>query len=141
MKKIQIKISGDTHSSCNVLLNTLKGTKITLPAVILYYSTLSGANRQILTPKRYDEHPRHSYRETPSRYGSPIISRHACHCICLLTTPSLQMTYLNFFYLTNLFILCTSSLRTRSSRVVCVTQSREFKSICSHQLLIFVVFN
>ena len=31
---------------------------ITLPAVILYYSTLSGTSRQILTPKRYDEHPR-----------------------------------------------------------------------------------
>ena len=30
---------------------------ITLPAVTIYYSTLSGTNRQILTPKRYDEHP------------------------------------------------------------------------------------
>ena len=65
MKKLQIKISGDTHSSCNFLRNTLKGTKITLPVVILYYSTLSGTNRQILTSKRYDEHPRNFYRGFP----------------------------------------------------------------------------
>ena len=31
---------------------------ITLGALILYYSTLSSTNRQILTRKRYDEHPR-----------------------------------------------------------------------------------
>ena len=43
-EKLQIKISGNTHSSCHVLLNTLKGTAITLPEVILYYSTLSGTN-------------------------------------------------------------------------------------------------
>ena len=43
-EKLQIKISGDTHSSVIFLLNTLKGTKITLLAVILYYSTLSGTN-------------------------------------------------------------------------------------------------
>ena len=28
-----------------------------LLAVILYYSTLSGTNQQILTPKRYDKDP------------------------------------------------------------------------------------
>ena len=27
-EKLQIKISGDAHSSCHILLNTLKGTKI-----------------------------------------------------------------------------------------------------------------
>ena len=47
------------------LLNTLKGTKITLPVVILYYSTLSGTNQQILTPKRYNQHPPHIYRGVP----------------------------------------------------------------------------
>ena len=41
---------------------TVKGIAIALPAVILYYSTLSGTIRQILTPKRYDEHPRHFCR-------------------------------------------------------------------------------
>ena len=51
-EKLEIKISGE-------LLNTLKGTEITLPAVILYHNTLSGKNRQIVTPKRYDEHPGH----------------------------------------------------------------------------------
>ena len=30
-------------------------------AIILYYSTLTGTNRQILTPKRYDEHTRIFY--------------------------------------------------------------------------------
>ena len=64
-EKLQIKIGRDAHSSCHFLLNTLKVTVITLPAVILYYSTLSGTNRQILTPKRYDEHPRHFYRGIP----------------------------------------------------------------------------
>ena len=64
-EKLEINISGDTQSSCHFLLNTLKGTKIILPAVILYYSTLSGTNRQILTPKRYDEHPSHFYRGVP----------------------------------------------------------------------------
>ena len=54
-----------------IFYSALKGTAITLPAVILYYSTLSGTNRQILTPKRYDEHPRHFYtrvllRDKPS---------------------------------------------------------------------------
>ena len=63
--KLQIKISRDAHSSCHFLLNTLKDTAITLLAVILYYSILSGTNRQILTPKRYDEHPRHFYRGVP----------------------------------------------------------------------------
>ena len=43
-EKLEIKISGNAHSSCHVLLNTLKGTAITLPEVILYYSTLSGTN-------------------------------------------------------------------------------------------------
>ena len=56
-----MKISGNAHSSCHVLLNTLKGTAITLPEVILYHNTLSGTNRQILTPMN-DEHPRHFYR-------------------------------------------------------------------------------
>ena len=65
-EKLQIKVSGDSHSSCQFLFNTLKGTAITLPALILYYSTLSDTNQQILTPKRYDEHLRHFYREVPS---------------------------------------------------------------------------
>ena len=38
---------------------------ITLPAVILYYSRLNGINRQILTPERYDDHPRLFYRGVP----------------------------------------------------------------------------
>ena len=62
-EKLQIQISVNAHSSCHVLLNTLKGTAITLPGVILYFCTLSGTNLQILTSKRYDEHPRHLYRE------------------------------------------------------------------------------
>ena len=60
-EKLEIKISGE-------LLNTLKGTATTLPAVILYYCTLSGKNRQILTPNRYDEHPRHFYRVVTPGY-------------------------------------------------------------------------
>ena len=67
-EKLQIKISGETHSrflSFFAQYPQLKGTKITLLAVILYYSTLSGTNRQILTPKRYDEHHRHFYRGVP----------------------------------------------------------------------------
>ena len=64
-EKLQIKISGDTNNSFHFLLNTLKGTVITLPAVILYYSTLSGTNRQILTPKRYHKHHCRYYRGVP----------------------------------------------------------------------------
>ena len=62
-----IQITRNAYSSCHVLLNTLKGTctAITLPEIILYYSTLSGTNLQILTPKRYDKHSRHFYREVP----------------------------------------------------------------------------
>ena len=46
--------------SCHIFrLNTLKGTAIIVTVVILDFSTLSGTNLQILTPKRYDEHPRH----------------------------------------------------------------------------------
>ena len=41
----------------------------TLAAVILGFSTLSGTNPQIKTPKRYDEHPRHFYRGVPSLRG------------------------------------------------------------------------
>ena len=48
-------------------VEALRGTKITLPAVILYYSTLSGTNGQNLTPKRYDEHTRHFYRGVSPR--------------------------------------------------------------------------
>ena len=49
-EKLRIKISRVAHSSSP----TLKATAITqeLPAVIFYYSTLNGTNRQILTPKR-----------------------------------------------------------------------------------------
>ena len=61
-EKLQVKLSRDAHSSCHFLLNTLKYTVKTLLAVFLYYSTLSGTNRQILTPKRYNEHPHHFYR-------------------------------------------------------------------------------
>ena len=38
---------------------------ITLPAVIVYCSTLSGTGPQILTPKRYDEHLCHFYMGVP----------------------------------------------------------------------------
>ena len=65
-EKLHIQFSGDTH----FLLNTLKGTAITLPSVILYYSTLSGTNRQIFTPKRYDEHPCLFYRGVPPGVGN-----------------------------------------------------------------------
>ena len=44
----------------------------TLPAVILYYSTLSGTNRQILTPTRYQEHPRHFYRRVLLRSSATL---------------------------------------------------------------------
>ena len=71
-EKLQIKISGNAHSSCQVLLNTLKGTAITLSEVILYYSTLSGTNWQILSPKRYDEHPPHFYRGVPRGGGNNV---------------------------------------------------------------------
>ena len=54
------------HSSFHFLLNTAT----TFLAVILYYSTLSATNRQILTPKRYDEHP----RESPPPGYSPLKS-------------------------------------------------------------------
>ena len=64
-EKLQIQISGKAHSSCHVVLNTLKGTAITLSEVILYYSTVSGTNLQILTPERYDEHSRNFYRGVP----------------------------------------------------------------------------
>ena len=37
----------------------------TLAVVILGFSPLSGNNSEILPPKRYDEHPRHSFREVP----------------------------------------------------------------------------
>ena len=68
-----LQISRNACSSCHFLLNTLKGTAITLAAGILYYSTLSSANRQILTPKRYDEHPHHFYRGVPPFPGGYII--------------------------------------------------------------------
>ena len=69
---LQIQISGNAHSSCHVLLNTLKCTTIALPEVILYYSTLSGTNLQILTPKRYDKHPHHFYKGVPPPPGLSI---------------------------------------------------------------------
>ena len=40
-------------------LRPLKDTEATLSAVILSFSTLSDTKSQILTPERYDEHPRH----------------------------------------------------------------------------------
>ena len=69
-EKLQIKISGDTHTTVVPVIffaqypNTL-GITITLPAVILYYSTIRGTNRQMLNSKRYNEHPRHFYRGVP----------------------------------------------------------------------------
>ena len=42
-----------------------KGTETTLATVILGFSTLSGSNPQIQTPKRYDEHPRYFNRKVP----------------------------------------------------------------------------
>ena len=71
-EKLSIKISGNAHGSCHVLLNTLKGTATTLPEVILYYSTLSGTNSQILTAKRHDEHPRHFLRGVPQGLKIPL---------------------------------------------------------------------
>ena len=47
IEKLQIKIRRDAHSSRYFLLNTLKGTAITLPADILCYSTLSGTNCKV----------------------------------------------------------------------------------------------
>ena len=38
-------------------LRPLKCTEAVLSAAILGFSNLSGINSQILTPKRYDEHP------------------------------------------------------------------------------------
>ena len=64
-EKLQIKISRNAHGSCHVLLNTLQGTAITLLEVILYYNTLRGTKRPILTPERYDEHPHRFYRGVP----------------------------------------------------------------------------
>ena len=66
--KLKIKISGDTNSSCHFLLHTPKRNRDNF-TVILYYSTLSGTctNQHILTPKRYDEHPRHIIGESPPR--------------------------------------------------------------------------
>ena len=34
VKKLEIKIRGNAHSSCHVFLNALKGTAVTLPEVI-----------------------------------------------------------------------------------------------------------
>ena len=51
-EKLQIKISGDTHSSCQFFLNNLKGTKITLLVAILDHSNLSGTNQQIFLDAR-----------------------------------------------------------------------------------------
>ena len=42
-----------------------KGTAVTLTMVILEFSTLSGTNVQILSPKRYNEHLRHFYMGAP----------------------------------------------------------------------------
>ena len=61
--KRKITNKNQRKHTCHFLLNTLKGNKITLPVVILYYSTLSSTDRQILTPKGYEEHTCHFYRE------------------------------------------------------------------------------
>ena len=80
-EKLQIKISGYAHSSCHVLLKLyLKGTAITLPEVILYDSTLSSTNLQILTPKRYDEHPSHFYRGVPPPWA--FTPNQGVTCVC-----------------------------------------------------------
>ena len=50
---------------------------MTLAAVILHYSTLSSTNRQILTPKRYDEHPRHFYSGVPPGAVTLIIRNYS----------------------------------------------------------------
>ena len=50
------------HLSVVFWLNTLKGIAIILTVAILYFNTLTGTNRNIVTPERYDEHPDHSYR-------------------------------------------------------------------------------
>ena len=46
-------------------LNTLKGTTIPLTKVILDCSILGSTKPRILTPKRYDDHPRHFYMGVP----------------------------------------------------------------------------
>ena len=46
---------------------TLKGIVTILTVVILDFRTLNGTNLQILTPKMYDEHPRHFYMGVPPR--------------------------------------------------------------------------
>ena len=69
---------------------TLKGTKITLPVIILYYSTLSGTNRQILTSKRYDEHPVIFIGESPLGFVVEKQDHHVhLDCICLYKVPCL----------------------------------------------------
>ena len=72
------KTSGDARSSCHSLLNTLKGYATTLPAVILYYSTLTGSNRQVLTSKRYDKHHRHFYRGVPLPSPGQTLRERVC---------------------------------------------------------------
>ena len=92
--KLQIQISGNAHSSCHVLVNTLKGTAITLPEVILYYSTLNGTNLQISTPKNYDENPWHLYRGVPP--GKLCVLANIYTIILLETKYFLKLgTYLN----------------------------------------------
>ena len=54
-EKFKIKISGDTNSSCHFLLHT---TRRYCNNFAGGHRTLTGTNRQILTPERYDEHPR-----------------------------------------------------------------------------------
>ena len=44
-------------------LNTLKGTITPLTEVILDFSTQRGTKPGILTPKRYEDYPRHFYME------------------------------------------------------------------------------
>ena len=55
-----------------------------LAAVILGFSSLSGTTPQIYTPKRYDEHPRHFYREVYNHPPPPRRRRRGPACMGLL---------------------------------------------------------
>ena len=46
---------------------TIKGTGITLTVVILDFITLSSVKPRFLTPKKYDDHPRHICKSPPHR--------------------------------------------------------------------------
>ena len=64
---ISLYKSAETHIVPVIFCSVPERYRDTLPAAILYYSTLSGTNRQILTPKRYGKHPPDFCRDLPQR--------------------------------------------------------------------------